>query len=164
MLITNLAQIETIATHKEAENIQFKDYLKSIDTNVIDRLVLQLVQQIEPQIDCTQCGNCCKTLMINVTKTEADHLALYLEQSRIEFDEKYLEKSTNGMIFINTIPCHFLKNNKCTIYNYRFEGCREFPGLHLPKFTQRLFTIFMHYNRCPIVFNVIEELKLTTNF
>ncbi|MFK5088425.1 YkgJ family cysteine cluster protein, partial [Klebsiella pneumoniae] len=73
------------------------------------------------------------------------------------------EKSTHLMV-INKVPCHFLSDNQCTVYEHRFAGCREFPALHLPKFFKRLFTVFMHYERCPIIFNVVEALKQKTKF
>ncbi len=101
--------------------------------------------------------------MINVTDDEADKLANHLNQLRPEFDKKYLEKGSSMMV-INAMPCHFLNANKCTVYDYRFAGCREFPALHLPQFTKRVFTTFMHYNRCPIIYNVIENLKEETGF
>jgi Fe-S-cluster containining protein len=101
--------------------------------------------------------------MINVTDEEADQLSIHLNQPRAYFDTKYLEKGSSMMV-INAIPCHFLNDNKCTIYDYRFAGCREFPALHLPHFSKRLFTTFMHYNRCPIIYNVIEQLKTNTGF
>jgi hypothetical protein len=50
------------------------------------------------------------------------------------------------------------------VYEDRFAGCREFPALHLPFFTKRLFTVMMHYSRCPIIFNVVEKLKMKTGF
>ena len=59
----------------------------------------------------------------------------------------------------DTIPCHFLADNICTIYPQRFHECREFPHLHKPGFVQRFPGTIMHYARCPIIFNVIEELK-----
>jgi len=68
------------------------------------------------------------------------------------------------MMIMNKMPCHFLKENKCTVYEQRFSGCKEFPALHLPDFTERLFTTFMHFERCPIIFNVVEQLKLQLNF
>ncbi|MBV9989122.1 MAG: hypothetical protein JO301_15695, partial [Chitinophagaceae bacterium] len=45
-----------------------------------------------------------------------------------------------------------------------FAGCREFPALHVPGFRNRLFTTFMHYERCPIIFNVMEQLKDVIGF
>jgi len=91
-------------------------------------------------------------------------LSQHLQQSRESFDEKYVEKGSNGMMLMNTIPCHFLTNNKCTVYEFRFEGCREFPAMHLPNFNKRLFTTFMHYGKCPIIYNVVEQLKTATSF
>jgi len=102
--------------------------------------------------------------MINVTEDEADRVANHLQLNRKEFDEQYLEKGSHGLMVINTIPCHFLADNKCTVYEDRFAGCREFPALHLPSFIKRLFTVMMHYNRCPIIFNVVEKLKTETGF
>jgi Fe-S-cluster containining protein len=62
------------------------------------------------------------------------------------------------------MPCRFLADSSCTIYAHRFAGCREFPALDLPGFTQRYFTIQMHYDRCPIIFNVVEQLKKELHF
>ncbi|MBC7722988.1 MAG: YkgJ family cysteine cluster protein, partial [Pedobacter sp.] len=132
-----------MAIEKEAENEAFVAFLKSSDAQMIDETVSILNDAITSQIDCTACGNCCKTLMINVSDEEADKLSDHLNQTRLEFDEKYLEKGSSMMV-VNTMPCHFLANNKCTVYDYRFAGCREFPALHLPNFTKRLFTTFMH--------------------
>lgn len=103
--------------------------------------------------------------MIPVSDVEADNLSQHLHQNREDFDEQYIEKGSNGMrMMINQIPCHFLSEKKCTIYEYRFEGCKEFPALHLPNFKNRLFTTFMHYQRCPIIFNVVEQLKEEMSF
>jgi Fe-S-cluster containining protein len=130
-----------------------------MDAVWVDSLVQQLNNEISPKIDCTKCGNCCKTLMINVSEQEADHLSQHLQLNRTDFDEQYLEKGSNGMMLMNSIPCSFLSNNKCNVYEYRFEGCREFPAMHLPGFGKRLFTTLMHYGRCPIIFNIVEEMK-----
>lgn len=102
--------------------------------------------------------------MVNINETEADNLSAHLALSRSQFDEQYLEKGSNGMMLLNAIPCHFLSDNKCSVYEHRFEGCREFPALHLPGFKNRSFTTFMHYDRCPIIFNVVERLKQELHF
>ncbi|HEX6915118.1 MAG TPA: YkgJ family cysteine cluster protein [Chitinophagaceae bacterium] len=124
----------------------------------------ELNAAIAPQIDCTSCGNCCKSLMVNINEAEATALAGHLEMPRETFDAQYLEKGSNGMMLLNAIPCHFLSGTRCSVYEYRFEGCREFPALHLPGFKKRSFTTFMHYDRCPIIFNVVEALKERLHF
>lgn len=130
-----------------------------MDPDGVDRMVQKLNDAISPKIDCTRCGNCCKSLMINVTVPEADRLAAHLQLTRTDFDNKYLEKGSNGMMLMNSIPCSFLTVNTCSVYEHRFEGCREFPAMHLPGFSRRLFTTLMHYGRCPIIFNIVEAMK-----
>lgn len=146
------------------ENDAFRTFLSTHDEKEIDTLVARLNTEIAPQIDCTACGNCCKSLMVNINEAEATNLAAHLQLSRESFDTKYIEKGGNGMMLLNAIPCHFLNDNKCTVYEHRFEGCKEFPALHLPGFKRRAFTTFMHYDRCPIIFNVVERLKAELNF
>ncbi len=163
-LICDLEVIAIAAENKQAENDRFTDFLKSSDSTEIDQAVADLSERVSARVDCTQCGNCCRSLMINVNENEADDVASHLALHREDFDHRFLEKGANGMILINRIPCHFLENNKCSIYEHRFAGCREFPGLHLPAVKKRLFSIFMHYGRCPIIFNVIESLKISTGF
>ncbi len=97
--------------------------------------------------------------MVLINDTEADKLSQHLGQSREAFDKEYLEKGSNGLMIMNRMPCPFLSDKQCSVYEHRFEGCKEFPALHLPNFKDRLFTTFMHYERCPIIFNVVEQLK-----
>lgn len=156
---TDLLRIAEFARRNQAENDRFTAFLKQQETEAVDQRVAALDKEISPEIDCTACGNCCKSLMIVVNDAEADALSNQLQQTRQSFDENYLEKGSNGMMIINKIPCHFLSDNKCTVYEHRFAGCREFPALHVPQFNKRLFTTFMHYERCPIIFNVVERLK-----
>ncbi len=164
VLETNLEQLQLFAETKRSENLSFQAHLQNLESNQIDNSVMQLNDFITPQIDCTKCGNCCRSLMINVSEQEANRVAEHLNLTRIEFDERYIEKGYGNDMILNTIPCHFLSESSCTIYANRFSGCREFPALHIPGFTKRLFTIFMHYERCPIIYNVVEQLKVLVAF
>ena len=163
-LIIDLEKIKQFAAEREKENDLFRLYLKQQDSKVIDEAVHQLNDTITPQINCTACGNCCKSLMINVTKDEADKLAEHLQMNIAALKKKYIEESQQGQMVINKIPCHFLEGTKCSIYENRFTECREFPHLHKNNFTNRLFGIMMYYAVCPIIFNVVEELKTTAGF
>ena len=161
---TNLITISRLAIEREIENIGFRSFLKAMDGAIIDGLVHRLNDEISAQIDCTTCGNCCKTFMISVEPDELLPLADHLEIPVVEVQQQYLEQSGQGNFIINTIPCHFLADNKCTIYNNRFSACREFPHLHMNGFTQRLQSVVQHYAVCPIVFNVVEALKTELDF
>ena len=161
---TDLQLIAYLADQREEENDHFQSFLASEDAASIDARVFTLQADITPKIDCRQCGNCCKTLMIEVTQPEADRVAEVLGVESDQFVAENLEKGIGQRMIMNAIPCRFLEELSCTIYTDRFAGCREFPALHLPGFTARYFTTRMHYGRCPIIFNVLEALKKELSF
>lgn len=162
--VTDLQKLATDEKLKEEENFHFREFLAKQDDEIIDASVYKLNEIIAPQINCTECGNCCKTLMVNIIENESVDLAAHLNMKLPELKEKYIETSLQGDMILNKIPCHFLAGTVCSIYEHRFTECREFPKLHLPKFKNRLFATFMHYGRCPIIYNVLEELKKQTGF
>ena len=161
---TDLQLIAHLADQREEENDHFQSFLASEDAASIDARVFTLQADITPKIDCRQCGNCCKTLMIEVTQPEANRVAEVLGVESDQFVAENLEKGIGQRMIMNAIPCRFLEELSCTIYTDRFAGCREFPALHLPGFTARYFTTRMHYGRCPIIFNVLEALKKELSF
>ena len=163
-IISDLEQIQCDAERKEEENELFVSFLKQHSAIYIDDLVKELNHEVTPQIDCTKCGNCCKTLMIQVEKIEIEKVSRTLNLTHKQFEDKYIESGSGDQQLMNMIPCAFLSGSKCSIYNERFSSCREFPALEIPFFTKRLFTVFMHYGRCPIIFNVIEGLKINLKF
>ena len=72
----------------ELTNQQFGQYLLQMDPAAVDQKVHALNDKIAPKIDCTVCGNCCKTLLININEKEADALSKHLDQTREIFDKK----------------------------------------------------------------------------
>ena len=148
----------------EEENDAFRIYLKRLNSDELDKKVHTINDYVTPQIDCTACGACCRQLMINVTEEEKNTVANHLQVSPQRFKEEFLEESMQGKLIINTIPCHFLADSKCNIYENRFTECREFPHLHEPNFKGRLFGTLVHYAMCPIIYNVVEQLKIDVGF
>ena len=102
--------------------------------------------------------------MINVSKAEAEKLAQHINMDLPAMKQQFLEESEQGQLIMNTIPCYFLSGTKCSIYENRFSGCREFPYLDQDNFSSRLFALLFHYEKCPIIFNVIEALKHKLQF
>ena len=102
--------------------------------------------------------------MINVTPAEADTVSTHLGMDTLEFKEKYIEESQQGQMIMSSIPCHFLNDKICTVYEHRYSECREFPHLDRKNFKDRLFGTLIHYAMCPIIFNVVEELKIEAGF
>jgi uncharacterized protein len=165
ILETDLAVIALRSEEREEENQRFRTFIRSLDDDLVDAAVQELNSVIEPAIDCTVCGNCCRTLMINVEPGDEERLAAHLNMPVQELEARYIERSETGTVCVmSRIPCHFLADNKCTVYSARPTECRVFPGLAQKKFSGRMFATLMHYGRCPIIYNTIESLKQTLGF
>lgn len=158
-MITQITEIERLAKERENENLNFRTYLKGKDSNYIDHLVKELNRYFTEEIDCTKCGNCCTKLKPILAESDIDRLVKVNKMSRTKFKKEYVEMDKEGDMLFKNLPCSFYKNKKCTIYNYRPSDCQEYPHLHKPEFTSRLFGILENYAVCPIVFNVVEALK-----
>lgn len=152
------------AVEKEEENNHFLRSLKKYDGIVLDSTVHEIYNVVNPAIDCTACGNCCKHLVVNITPKEIEGLAVFLDMPLQEVKDKYIEESLAGNCFINSVPCHFLDGSKCGIYEGRFTECRDFPHLHKTGFRERFLGTLLHYGSCPIIYNTVEILKRRLNF
>jgi Fe-S-cluster containining protein len=164
MYLTELLTIAKLAEERETENIDFQEWMEDQDDAVMDATAHAINELVSAAIDCTVCANCCKSLVIDVASSEMKTCAKHLQIPEETFKAKYLEESQQGRLFINTIPCHFLHENKCSIYEIRFADCREFPHLHKPGFIGRLSGTMLHYGKCPIIYNVVEEMKIASGF
>jgi Fe-S-cluster containining protein len=163
-IVTDLAEIARLAALREEENDHFRSFIEARHPGETDKHVFRLQEAVSAHIDCRQCGNCCRSLMIVVSEDELDQVAALTNETSTDFKSKYIAEGLAGKMLLNSMPCRFLADSSCTIYAHRFAGCREFPALDLPGFSQRYFTIQMHYDRCPIIFNVVEQLKKELHF
>ncbi len=89
---TNLETILDKTTHDEQINDRFSEFLSRLDSEALDQEIFRLEKIVTPQINCTDCGNCCKSLMVNINEEEADRASIFLNQSREEFDDLYIKK------------------------------------------------------------------------
>ena len=152
------------AVLKENENDAFKTYLQPFSDREIDEEVNRLNETVTPQIDCLACAGCCNSLMVEVTEQELSALEIPLNKTSKQIREEYIETGLSGKMLVNQIPCAFLTGKACSIYENRFAPCHDFPHLHQKQFKSRLFSTFMYYGTCPIIYNVVEELKSVLHF
>ncbi|MDY0078282.1 MAG: YkgJ family cysteine cluster protein [Bacteroidales bacterium] len=160
---TEIDKIEKLRKLRKKENIDFRIYLKGQAPHSIDEIVYRLNVEISKQIDCTSCGNCCMKLTPAITELDIKSLSRRLNLEPQQIKDDYLEMA-EGEQYFKHLPCVFLKEKKCTIYNDRPEACSSFLHLHKKKFTSRLWGVIDNYSICPIVFNVFENLKTELNY
>ena len=159
----DLEKIEELGKLLEDQNLEFRAFLKGQDPDKIDEIVQRLNFEISNQIDCTTCGNYCMKLKPFITEQDIKSLSQRLNFSPQQVKDDYIEIDEGNQYFKN-LPCSFLKEKKCTVYNDRPEDCRSFPHMHKRNFISRLWGVIENYSICPIVFNVFERLKTELNY
>ena len=152
---------------REEENFEFRSFLKGQDPDKIDKIVHQLYEEVLEHIDCTKCANCCIELETCFTKKELNSLTKNLNIDKKEFIKQSTrpdEFQDKDKYYLNSTPCQFLTDKKCTVYELRPEECNSYPYLHKDNFNSRLLGVIENYEICPIVYNVYELLKQEMNY
>ncbi|MFQ5649965.1 MAG: YkgJ family cysteine cluster protein [bacterium] len=160
----NLKTIERIGKERKDENWEFRSFLKQLDMeiNEIDAIVHRITDEVSSQIDCTECGNCCKHVRPTLDDDDISRFASGLKISIAELREEYLVEQTESVSdpAFKALPCPFLVDNRCSNYEFRPKACASYPHLHKDEFVFRLWAVVENCSICPIVFNVYERLKL----
>ena len=161
--VCDLAQRAEDGNYRLRQFLKFQDRLSG---EQLDRLVGATTDRVWAHVDCTTCANCCKELKIGLTDTDAERLAACLGSAIGEFHQRYLdkddeaEKRGEGVRWrMRGKPCPFLAGNRCTVYEVRPEQCRKYPYLHEARFAFRTLGLIDRTFTCPIVYEVMEELK-----
>jgi Fe-S-cluster containining protein len=113
-------------------------------------------------IDCTSCGNCCKTMTPTWKKAEVNRLASHLGMTYNEFFEKWLMvDEETGDICNNSTPCQFLdlENGLCGVYELRPHDCATFPHLYRSDFYDQTELYASNLHRCPATLTAMEHLE-----
>ena len=166
-MITDLVQIKRLGEKKREENARFRVHLKTHDYN--ERRLRRIGEEIEEQIDCTVCANCCRVASVAVSDRDVERLAKALRISRQKFIAEYTvsnEQDNTTDLRRNEAGCVFLSGYDCTVYEDRPDICRHFP--HVVRGEGRTHTrMWQFIDRacyCPIVYNALEAFKVETKF
>ena len=164
----DLIQIRRRAEEKEDENWKFRQFLKSSrDPREIDSRVFAIMERVWAGTNCTKCANCCREVKRQFSQEEVDRLARRLTMTRQQFIDTYLQRSEPGddnPWTTRSTPCPFLKDNLCSVYEDPPADCSGYPYLNEPEFVSRTLGMIERTFTCPIVYEVMEELKKSTGF
>jgi Fe-S-cluster containining protein len=166
-MITDLVQIKRLGEKKREENSKFRVFLKTHDHN--EKRFRRIGEEIEDQIDCTVCANCCKVASVQVSDRDVARLAKSLRITPQKFIAEYTvlnEKENTRDLRRTESGCVFLSGNDCTVYDDRPTICRDFP--HVVRGEGRTHTrMWQFIDRacyCPIVYNALEAYKEEAGF
>jgi uncharacterized protein len=165
-MLTDLVQIRRLGEKKRDENERFRKHLKR--HNYQEKKFRALAIEVEEQIDCRQCANCCRVATARLTERDVAKLAKSLRIPDTRFVREYTDRSEEeGMILKrNENGCVFLNGNDCLIYDVRPASCEDFP--HMVRGSGSVTAKMWDYKDracyCPIVYNTLEEFKKETGF
>jgi Fe-S-cluster containining protein len=167
-VVTDLSEVFRLGTAKAAENLAFRRYLSA---HHVDEKPFQiLASDIQQQMDCTICANCCRHSVVSVQKAEiakiASHLGVSVEAATRTYSVADPESPTLRILRTSPQGCIFLEGNLCMIYEARPKACREFPhvtvGIH--SLGARPSSLARWVPLCPIVYNAVEAFKHLTGY
>ena len=161
-MITDLVELRTLAEAKAAENLDFQRFVRQHHGSA--HLFRELAAEVESQIDCRQCGACCRETYVDVTAAEIGVIAAHLGASVDNATHEYtmVDPSDHHVILRHTGGgCTFLYGNMCMIYEARPGACRRFPHLDSSshKLGSRMESVTRRTCYCPIVYNTLEGYK-----
>ena len=166
-MITDLVQIERLGEKKRKENEALRKHMKTHD--VPERRLRKIAEEVEGQIDCTVCANCCKVATAQVLEREVERLARLFRLSIAQFKAQYtMEHAEDGLVLKrdDESGCVFLDGKTCTIYESRPSACENFPHLVRGKgsIPSRMWQFIDRATYCPIVYNTLEAFKPELGF
>ncbi len=139
------------------------DFLNKLDTLVpedMDALVAREDAKVWEKVDCMSCANCCKTMTPMYKKSDIKRIAAHLKLKPKDFIAKYLTKEEGSELYMNaTLPCTFLVDNKCSIYEVRPDDCAEFPHHNKTPFDLYNDTYKNNLVYCPATLMLVDRLK-----
>jgi len=162
-VVTNLVEIRRLGESKKTENLNFRRYVTA-HHHPVDRLQV-LAEEIQQQVDCTVCANCCRYSIVTVNPSEIENIALYLRMEPEEVTRQYTapdpDARTTRVLRSTKDGCIFLDGNLCAIYEARPKTCRDFPYVAHGKRSLggRVSSWCRWASLCPIIYNALESYK-----
>lgn len=165
-LITDLVQIRRAGEQKFEENKKLRQHMSR--HNFVERRLKIIAQDVENQIDCRACANCCRTATAKLLDRDIDKVAKAAGMKRDRFLRECTEMSEDeGRILKRTeAGCIFLNGNDCLVYDGRPASCEDFP--HLVRgpgsLMHRMWAMPERATYCPITYNTLEAWKEEMDF
>ena len=161
-----IENLESLAKEKLNENYKFRTYLKNhADPQELDVQFKQLHKKYFAVYDCSKCHNCCIKLKGTIPENDLKRDAEYLKVTTNEFKSKYLDdKLRNHEYDTKNCPCDFFDGKECILGDCKPESCKNYPHTNKDNRLASMWSIVDNTSICPVVYEIIEELKKIYNF
>ena len=148
------------AASEQKQNRLLIKKLKKLGNAELDDLIHPLHEKYEEEIDCLECGNCCKSISPAMKDRDIERVAKYLKVKPSELVEEHMEIDEEGDYVFRSQPCPFIgEDNYCSVYPARPKACREYPHTDRNRQHQILNTTRKNIAVCPIVYGIFKDLR-----
>jgi len=156
----DLKKLKQKASGEKRENKELFKKLRKVRSSDLDDKIHTLHHKYMEKIDCLECGNCCKSISPAVKDSDISRLSKHLRHKPSEIAEAYFMMDDEGDYVFKTQACPFIgEDNYCSVYDARPRACREYPHTDRVKIHQILDITFQNISVCPIVYEIVQELK-----
>ncbi len=157
-----MLEVKEVSEKKIDENYRFRTFLKiHADEELLDKQFKELHNKYFKDMDCRKCRNCCKKLGISMSEDELKQICKYYNWDIDEVKNK-LEESYGEYV---ASPCPFLEeDNSCRIDKCLPKSCKEYPYTNKEERLFSLLTVVNNSKVCPVVYQILEDLKEIYNF
>ncbi len=135
-------------------------HLSKLKKSNFDAVVHAFHDEIFSEIDCTECGLCCRNMGPRFRNTDIKHICATIGTSEKEFRNTYLRQDPDGVGFLlKELPCPFQESdNKCSIYEVRTLSCADFPHTQSVNMQKKLVGLGLDSEYCPAAYLICEKI------
>lgn len=156
----SLQELKVNSKKKLKENTTFFKQLSAKKPARVDEAFSTTHNEVFSEVDCLDCGNCCRSLGPRLTDADIRRISTVLRLKPSELTEKYLLLDEDHDYVFREMPCPFLADdNYCKIYENRPRACREYPHTDRRRMQQILKITLKNTETCPAVYEIVERLK-----
>lgn len=146
------------AKHKEV--MKKMRHLSRLKKPGFDRIVHGYHEEVFSEIDCTECGICCRNLGPVFRNTDIKHICAAIGEDPAAFHARHLVQDPDGVGFmLRELPCPFQNgDNTCSVYEVRTLSCVNFPHTQSVNVQKKLVGLALDSMFCPAAFLIAEKI------
>lgn len=139
---------------------QYKRFFEKVSESKLIKQLPDLHDEAFSNINCLDCGNCCKNHSPTFKTTDIKRISKYLGIKDTSFIEQYLKLDEENDMVVQSTPCAFLEpDNTCRIYDVRPSDCARYPYTDEDVFVKRKQLTMANSMVCPAVFHILEKIS-----
>lgn len=144
---------------REAQYKRQLHHLAKFNTKNFDHVVADFHAEVFAEIDCRECGNCCRRLGPLFNKSDIKRVAKEIGADPDEFQAENLRQDEDGDWVFNTMPCPFVgDDNLCSVYARRPAACEDYPHTAERNIQRRLPRLAKNVLFCPAAVLIAEKI------